>query len=114
MGIPAIGEVVLVPFPFSDLSKSKMRPAIVLAGVGRYDWVLCQVTSNPYGDEKSIRLTRQDFRHGELRVTSYARPGNLFTANQGLIANTVGILDKPATNCILEAVIHLLQQNISE
>ncbi len=47
MGTPATGEVVLVPFPFSDLSAAKVRPAVVLADVGRGDWVLCQVTSNP-------------------------------------------------------------------
>ncbi len=114
MGVPATGQVVLVPFPFSDLSRSKMRPAVVLAETGRDDWVLCRITSNPYGDSSSIPLTRQDFRQGALRVTSYARPGKLFTANQSLIADTVGTLDKSATNRILEAVIHLLQQNLSK
>ena len=45
MVTPTIGAVVLIPFPFSDLSQSKLRPAIVLADVGKGDWVLCQVTS---------------------------------------------------------------------
>jgi mRNA interferase MazF len=114
MGIPATGQVVPVPFPFSDLSRSKMRPAVILADVGRDDWILCQVTSNPYGDEKSIQLTNQDFLEGGLRVVSYARPGKLFTANQDLIASTVGSLDSASTNRILQAVIDLLQQNLSE
>ena len=43
----AAGAVVLVPFPFSDLSRAKMRPAVVLAEAGRNDWILCQITSNP-------------------------------------------------------------------
>ena len=34
------GSVVLVPFPFSDLSEAKLRPAIVLADAGRNDWIL--------------------------------------------------------------------------
>jgi mRNA interferase MazF len=42
---PAAGTVVLVPFPFSDLSQAKLRPAVVLADVGRGDWILCQITS---------------------------------------------------------------------
>jgi mRNA interferase MazF len=46
----AAGEVVLVLFPFSDLSQSKVRPAVCLADAGRGDRVLCQITSNPYGD----------------------------------------------------------------
>ena len=52
---PAVGKVILVPFPFSDLSQSKLRPAVVLADAGRGDWVLCQVTSNPYGDPSASR-----------------------------------------------------------
>jgi hypothetical protein len=43
---PSTGSVVLVPFPFSDLSQAKLRPAVVLASGDRNDWVLCQVTSN--------------------------------------------------------------------
>ena len=69
MGILAAGQVVLVPFPFSDLSRSKMPPAVVLAESGRDDWILCQITSNPYGDSQSITLTAQDFSKGGLRVT---------------------------------------------
>jgi mRNA interferase MazF len=33
---------VLVTFPFSDLSGSKLRPAIVLASAGHEDWILCK------------------------------------------------------------------------
>jgi mRNA interferase MazF len=112
MGVPATGQVVLVPFPFSDLTRTKMRPAVVLAEAGRDDWILCQVTSNPYGDTRSIPLAAQDFSHGSLRVVSYARPGKLFTANQSLIAETAGQLNQFAINSLLGAVIHLLQENL--
>jgi mRNA interferase MazF len=91
-----------------------MRPAIVLAEAGRDDWILCQVTSNPYGDKKAIALTDKDFSKGSLRVTSYARPGKLFTANQSLIADTVGELKKASTNHLIEAVVELLRESISD
>jgi mRNA interferase MazF len=42
MGTLAVGQVVLVPFPFSDLSQAKMRPAVVRADAGRGDWILRQ------------------------------------------------------------------------
>ena len=77
----AAGAIVLVPFPFSDLSKSKLRPAVVLADAGRDDWILCQITSNPYGDMRAIALHDDSFTEGSLRVTSYARPARLFTAS---------------------------------
>jgi mRNA interferase MazF len=57
MGTPTASEVVMVPFPFSDLSQSKLRPAIVLADAKRGDWILCQITSNPYADPGAIQIT---------------------------------------------------------
>lgn len=88
----AAGAVVLVPFPFSDLSRSKLRPAVVLAEAGRGDWILCQVTSNPYSDPRAAAISDEDFRTGSLRVESYARPGKLFTANRDLLVAQVGEL----------------------
>ena len=43
MGPFAAGQVVIVHFPFSDLSASKLRPAVVLAEAGRGDWILWQI-----------------------------------------------------------------------
>jgi mRNA interferase MazF len=113
VGALAIGQVVLVPFPFSDLSRTKMRPAIVLAESGRDDWILCQVTSNPYGDERAIILVDKDFQSGSLRVTSYARPGKLFTANASLVTETVGNLKKATIKKLINGVVEILQKGIS-
>ncbi|MBM3153629.1 MAG: type II toxin-antitoxin system PemK/MazF family toxin [Chloroflexi bacterium] len=112
MGTPAVGQVILVPFPFSDLSRTKMRPAVVLAEAGRDDWILCQVTSNPYGDERAVTLAEKDFKSGSLRVSSYARPGKLFTANSSLVAETVGSLKKAALKKLIEGVIEILEEGI--
>ncbi len=54
MVAPAAGSIVLVNFPFSDLSAAKLRPAIVLASAERDDWILCQLTSNPYSDPNAV------------------------------------------------------------
>ena len=92
MGPFAAGQVVIVHFPFSDLTASKLRPAVVLAEAGRGDWVLCQITSKSYGDPRAIQLDPSDFAHGSLRLASYARPGKLFTAHSRLLAGRVGEL----------------------
>ncbi len=99
----------MVPFPFSDLSQTKLRPSVVLAGAGRGDWVLCQITSNPYADTRAALLENSDFLTGSLRVSSYARPGKLFTANNRLIASEIGILKADAFERVLAAVVNLLQ-----
>ena len=109
MAAPARGAVVLVPFPFSDLSQSKLRPAVVLAAAGRGDLVLCQVTSNPYGDPLATELTEAAFSRGSLHLTSYARPGKLFTASDHLIHREVGMLKSPALEAIVETTIRLLR-----
>jgi mRNA interferase MazF len=113
MVTPSIGAVVLVPFPFSDLSNSKLRPAIVLADADRSDFVLCQVTSKPYADKHAVELTDANFSKGSLRITSYARPAKLFTANQNLMVAEVGKLNDAAFKQIIEAVVELFQSSIS-
>lgn len=93
MGTSA-GSVVLVPFPFSDLSHSKRRPAVVLAPAERGDWILCQVTSKSYADARALELTDTDFEHGGLRLISFVRPAKLFTAHESLFVSEVGVLRK--------------------
>lgn len=105
MVIPCRGSVTLVPFPFSDLSQSKLRPAIILASAGRGDWILCQVTSNAYGDERAISLTQKDFEAGGLRVASYARPGKLFTAHESLLRAEAGRLHATAFERVRAGVL---------
>lgn len=113
MVAPAIGSVVLVPFPFSDLSQAKLRPAAVLAEAGRGDWILCQITSKPYGDVGAVKLADDGFATGSLRTTSYARPGKLFTANRDLMKARVGVLKGDAFRQVLEAVIAVLRASMT-
>jgi mRNA interferase MazF len=107
--LPSVGEVVLVTFPFSDLSQSKLRPAVCLADAGRGDWVLCQITSSPYGDPSAVPLDAADFTAGGLLVASFARPGKLFTASSGLMVRSVGTLSDAALARILSAVAALFR-----
>ncbi len=107
------GAVVLVPFPFSDLSRSKRRPAVALAAVGRGDWILCQITSKPYSDENAIELTDASFTTGSLRVTSYARPGTLFTASRDLIVEEVGALNRESFGSIVESITSVLRSGLT-
>jgi mRNA interferase MazF len=109
VGALAAGAIVLVRFPFSDLSHAKPRPAVVLPDAGRGDFILCQVTSNPYGDPGAVELEDASFSSGSLRVTSYPRPAKLFTANHGLITSQVGTLTPGARQSIARAVSAILE-----
>lgn len=109
MGSPAAGAIVLVEFPFSDLSRTKRRPAVVLAKVGRGDYLLCQVTSKPYGDARAVAIDEASLVTGSLRVTSFARPGKLFTASTNLIAAEVAALTPASLQQLIDAVVNLLR-----
>jgi mRNA interferase MazF len=61
------GDVVVVPFPFSDLTQAKRRPALVVATLTGDDVILCQVTSQSVRDQYSIPLTSSDFEFGSLQ-----------------------------------------------
>jgi len=110
---PAAGKVVLVPFPFSDLSQSKLRPAVVVVGAGRGDWALCQITSNPYAGPHAVSLTNASFAKGSLRAANFARPGKLFTAGSILMFRKAGLLTEPATRKVIDAIIEIPRPNSS-
>jgi mRNA interferase MazF len=110
MVTPSAGSVVLVPFPFSNLSQSKLRPAVVLADAARGDWILCQVTSKSYSDPHAVELDGGSFAQGSLHVVSYARPGKLFTASQSLMVRQVGVLKAGALEQAIDAVVGLLRK----
>jgi mRNA interferase MazF len=107
----AAGQVVLVTFPFSDLSETKLRPALILADAGRGDWILCQITSNAFSDSNAVELKMSDFQTGSLHRASYARPGKLFTAHRSLVSSYVGTLTQDALQNVLSALVSLLSSD---
>ncbi len=90
MGAFVKGDVVVVPFPFSDLSAAKKRPALVVATLTGNDVILCQITSQAMTDAYAIPLSDDDFATGDLRQISNVRPNRLFTAEAGIILYRVG------------------------
>src|SRR5260221_4262944 len=81
------GDVVIVPFPFSDLTSSKKRPALVLASSSPEDVILCQITSKFY-DDLGISLEQSDFKFGTLLI----RPNRIFTASNRIVLYKIGTI----------------------
>lgn len=85
MAKPVAGEVVVPPFPQTNLQAGKCRPALVVASLPGDDLVLCQITSQFRADVYSVPLQPTDFEQGRLAVASYIRTSRLFTVEQPVI-----------------------------
>ena len=107
---PLIGDVMVIPLPFSDLSATKRRPAVVVGTATDGDVILCQITSKPPRAPYEVALLPTDVVLGGLRVASTIRPGKLFPLNERLITRRRGILTMEKLNAVkaaLRQVFHL-------
>ncbi|MGH9855333.1 MAG: type II toxin-antitoxin system PemK/MazF family toxin [Blastocatellia bacterium] len=92
MGRFVKGEVVVIPFPFSDLTISKPRPALVVAELRGDDVILCMITTPNRPDGYSIPLSASDFASGSIHHDSFIRPNRLFTGDSNIITKAIGKL----------------------
>ena len=96
------GDVVVVPFPFSDLTQAKRRPALVIASLEGDDLILSQITSRLISDKYSITLNDNDFSEGTLKQTSNIRPNRIFTADSHIVLYKVGTIKKAKFTEVME------------
>ena len=85
------GDVVLIPFPFTDQSGVKNRPALVVSG-GKLnssgDIVLVQITKVSRGDHFSVSLKSEDLTV-PLRFISEIRCQKILVAHQSLLSHRI-------------------------
>lgn len=108
MGRFVKGDVVVAPFPFSDLSTSKKRPAVVVAALTGDDVVLCQITSKTITDNYAISVRDADFTSGGLRQPSNIRPNRLFTAEGKIILYRAGVLSTQKMQEVVTKIIEIV------
>lgn len=101
------GDIVVIPFPYSDLTNAKRRPALVLADSSYNNLILCQVTSQHTGDSFSISITDADFKQGKLQKISNIRPNKLFTADESIILYKTGSLKSETLNTVIDRIISI-------
>jgi mRNA interferase MazF len=106
---PLKGEVIVMPFPFADLTASKKRPALVLANLKGDDLIMCSITSSRI-DDYSISLANNDFSEGNLPLSSFIRPHRLFTADKVLVKNKIGALKKKKIDEVMEEIYKILKK----
>lgn len=97
-------DVVLLPFPFSDLSAHKKRPVLIMKAENvQGDFLAVQITSQP-GYEGALVLKQEDFSTGLLPKKSFVRPDKLITLNKSLVVQRIGILTDAAFDRIRDGI----------
>lgn len=96
----AAGDVVIVPFPFTDLTSKKVRPALVLSRASYNarspDAILCAITSQLTESAHSVIIENADMAEGKLLKPSRIKVGVVASVDQSIVRARIGKL-KPAT-----------------
>ena len=103
-----VGDVVLAPFPFTNLQGAKIRPVLVVADVRdgtERDWIVCEITSGRAAHAREVAIMPGDLQTGRLhRRNSRARPDRLTTLNESVFQRTVARLSDAKTAEVLAAI----------
>jgi mRNA interferase MazF len=108
MGRFVKGDVVVAPFPYSDLSAAKKRPALVVATLSGDDVLLCQITSKTVFDSYAIAVSHADFADGGLHQSSNIRPNRLFTADGKIILYRAGAITAAKMQAVVAKIIQII------
>ena len=102
------GDVVVAPFPFSDLSTTKKRPAVVVTVLTGDDVILCQITSKAITDSYAIPVRDTDFTSGGLHQLSNIRPNRLFTAEGKIVLYRAGVLSPQKIREVVAKIVEIV------
>jgi mRNA interferase MazF len=104
---PVAGEVVVIPFPRTDATSGKRRPALVIDDLPGQDLILCQITSRAHFDAFAVPLDGTDFERGQFTHQGYIRPQRFFTVDCRVILNSVGKVNTAKLDEVLVKVREL-------
>lgn len=107
------GDIVIIRFPFSDLSKTKKRPALIISNdiVNKTgDYLMVQVTSKIHRDNLSLLINKSDFIEGkELPLRSCIRLHKIFLLNENLIIAKNTAVNYDFLKSVIEKITKLIK-----
>lgn len=106
------GEMVLVPFPFTDMSQSKLRPVLVISNQSynktSFDFICCGITSNSNNKKNSILLENRDLKNGIIVKKSRIKFDSIFTLRKDLRVKKIGQINPKKLNMVIDSLIQLI------
>jgi mRNA interferase MazF len=109
MGKFVKGDIVVVKFPFTDLTGAKRRPALVVAELQGDDVILCQITGTARTDKYAVSLNESDYINGRLSVASVIRPNRVFTASENIINYKVCEINDEKRQKVTEKLLEIIE-----
>ena len=107
--MPERGELLLIPFPFTDLSASKRRPVLALTTAdGWGDFIALPVTSRPQ-TEHAVALTSTDLISGSLPTSSWIRTNRVVTLNRNLVVKAIGRVSESIISSAVAQLFNFIQ-----
>jgi len=107
------GDIVIIGFPFSDLSKTKKRPALVISNdtVNKTgDYLMVQVTSKVRKDNLSLPINKTDFINGKkLPLQSCIRLHKIFLLNESLIISKNTAVNSGFLDLVIEKITKFIK-----
>ncbi len=105
-------DILLVPFPFSDLTETKQRPVLVLSkdiyNQSSEDIVTCGITSNLLEKKFAITITQKDLDEGFLIKTSNIRVDKLFTLEKSIVRKKIGKISQKTFEKVKEEFFRIM------
>jgi mRNA interferase MazF len=105
-------SIILVPFPFSDLTSAKKRPALVISNTEfnkrNEDVICCLITSNPAAKD-AIKIANKDIESGFLEFDSKIKPYRLFTVSKSIVYKVLCRLNKKKSQLVIDEIRKLIE-----
>ena len=106
------GEILIVPFPFSDLSTIKQRPVLVLSKTednkNSEDIIVCGITSNLKNSKYSVLIKNLDLINGEIPKPSRIKLDKLFTIDKRIIRKKIARINLQTFNKVKKEFNNLI------
>ena len=111
MGTFTKGDIVLFPFPYTDLSNRKLRPCLVISDEMGEDILLCQITSKKIRKDKySVEIKQNNTVNGSLQIDSYIRANMIFTASKAQILKKVCMIQDLQYREVVDIINNLIKK----
>jgi len=98
-------DIVLIPFPYSDLTLFKQRPALIISNEKinkMQDRICCLITTKPHKDD--LKITENSFEEGTLPFESFIKPHRIFTIQEKIIIKKLCKINNKLHNLVVEKI----------